>query len=148
FTTGDDDLDLAVLSTESNALLVFRGDGHGGFTLAFTTGAGNRPTGISVADVSRPGGGGPDGVQDLLIGNAYGDLLIVTGVGDGTFSPYRRADQRVSLAVAAPSESNQRTFFFSNRGSDQLAFQSAPSGTAVVAGPTVFQDRNAGILAP
>jgi hypothetical protein len=87
FTT-DDELDLAVLSTQGNTLLVFKGDGRGGFSRVFTTGAGNQPTGISVEDVSRPGGGGPDGLQDLLIGNAYGDLLIITGVRDGTFSPY------------------------------------------------------------
>src|SRR5262249_3132450 len=148
FTNGDDDLDLAVLSTENDTLLVFKGDGHGGFTRVFAAEAGNQPTGISVADVSGPGGGGPDGVQDLLVGNAYGDLLVVTGVGDGTFSLYRRADQWVSLAVAAPSDSSERTFFFSNRGSDRLTVESAESGAPVVADPTVFEDRSGGIQAP
>ena len=148
FITGDSNLDLAILSAESDTISIYRGNGRGGFTLVSTVGAGNQPTGLAVADVTGPGGGGPDGIPDLLVGNAYGDLLILAGHGDGTFSQYRRADQNVSLAVADSPTPGKKTFFFSDQGSDQLAFKPASAGTAAVAGPTVYQDRRAGINAP
>ena len=146
FVTGNSNLDLAVLSEASGTISIYLGDGHGGFTLAQTLNAGNQPTGLSVADVSRPGGGGPDGIADLLIGNQFGDLLILAGKGDGTFSQYRRADQGTSLAVAAMSN-GQNTFFFSDQGNDQLAYVSAAAGTKEATG-SVYQNRQAGIFAP
>jgi 6-phosphogluconolactonase (cycloisomerase 2 family) len=149
FTSGDDHLDLAILSDESDAITIYHGDGAGGFTRLFTISAGNEPTGLSVADVTRPGSGGPDGILDLLVGNAFGDLLILPGRGDGTFSDYQRADQTVSLVVADSAVSGQKTFFFSNQGQDELAYKSGVVvGTPTVANPTVYQDRNAGIQAP
>ena len=47
----------------------------------FTIAAGPDPTGMTVADVNG------DGKPDLLVGNAYGDLLVLLGNGDGTFQP-------------------------------------------------------------
>ena len=147
FITGDPNLDLAVLSGGSDDITIYRSDGHGGFTKIFTVNAGNHPTGLAVDDVSRPGGGGPDSIQDLLVGNAFGDLLILTGNGNGMFSQYVRANQNVSLAVAG-SATGQQTFFFSDKGNDQLAYKSAAAGTVTVADPTVFQTRSTGIQAP
>ena len=41
-----------------------------------------------------------NGKLDLLVGNDYGDLLMILGNGDGTFRPYQRAGRNVALAVA------------------------------------------------
>jgi len=148
FITGDNQLDLAVLSADSDTVTIYRNNGSGGFVPYFTIGAGNQPTGLAVADVSRPGGGGPDGIPDLLIGNAYGDLLILAGNGDGTFTQYRRVDQEVSLAVAASGGTDQPIFYFSDQENDQLAYVPASARAAKVGGPTVYQNRSAGIQAP
>ncbi len=146
FIVGDDRTHVAVLSTESARVSVYRNLGGGAFERITSYDAGNQPTGISIGDVSRPGGGGPDGIDDLLIGNRFGDLLILAGNGDGTFSPYRRVDQRVHLAVARGAQAN--TFYFSNEGSDRLASQSAARGAPAVAARSAYQDRDDGIEAP
>ncbi len=141
----DSDFSLAVLSKERGVISIYQPDGLGGFTLFFTIGAGNQPTGLSVADVTQPGGGGPDGVLDLLVGNIYGDLLVLPGNHDDTFGEYRRADQRVSLAVS--DAAGQRAFYFSNQGSDELAYQRTALDAKSVEG-NVYQARSAGIQAP
>lgn len=148
FISGDDGLDLAVLSKDGDSVSIYCSDGQGGFTLIDTAGAGNQPTGLSVADVTRPGGGGPDGIQDLLVGNAFGDLLILAGKGDGTFAEYRRVGQTVSLAVTSSPGTGQATFYFSDQGNDQLAYATAALGASMVANPTVFQNRGTGIESP
>jgi hypothetical protein len=149
FISGDDNLDLAVLDAATDTISIYRGDGSGNFTLiAPAYNAGNDPTGLAVADVSRPGGGGPDGIPDLLVSNSYGDLLILTGNGDGTFSQYERASQTVSLAASVSPTTGNSDFYFSNQGNDQLAYASAPSGAAMVTDATVYQNRSAGIQAP
>ena len=147
FIAGDPNLDLAILSKDTGIISIWRSDGLGGFTQIGTVDAGNQPTGLSVADVSQPGGGGPDGNLDLLVGNAFGDLLILTGDGQGHFAEYRRVDQAVSLAVAGTG-TDQRSFLFSDQGNDQLAYQLAAVGTSVIASPTIYQTRTAGIPAP
>ena len=61
------------------------------------------PTGLTVADVRH------DGKLDLLVGNAYGDVLVLLGNGDGTFQPYHEADQTMALAVADLTGTAPRT---------------------------------------
>lgn len=148
FITGVYNPDIAVLTKDDSTVSIFRTDGRGGLFPVSQVNAGNQPTGLSVADVTQPGGGGPDGIPDLLVGNANGDLLILAGNGDGSFSEYRRADQHVALAVTDTPGSDQVNFYFSNQGSDRLAYASAVPGTATVAGPTMYQNRDSGILAP
>src|SRR5262249_33629642 len=86
--------DLALLDEGGSQLCIFGGDGKAGFTRVFTTDAGNRPTGLSLADING------DGVPDLLVGNEFGDVLILLGDGDGTFKPYQRVERNIALAVA------------------------------------------------
>ena len=75
----DGNLDLAILDPLHDLVCIYLGDGHGHFTFKASYSAGNDPTGITVADVTRPGGGAPDGNLDLLIGNTYGDILVLPG---------------------------------------------------------------------
>jgi len=93
---GDGNLDLAVL--EGDQVVVYSGDGKGDFTETFAASAGLDPTGLTVQDVTGPAGGGPDGNLDLVIGNAFGDLLIYPGKGDGKFQTFQR-EPKVSLDV-------------------------------------------------
>ena len=117
-------------------MTVYRGDGKGGFLPdPFTIDAGPDPTGLTVADVNR------DGKPDLLVGNAYGDLLVLLGNGDGTFQPYRKADQDVALAVL-PNGSSTPDFIYADQGLDRVVVDYGGGQTNVLA------DRSSGLLAP
>ncbi len=97
--------------------------------------AGNDPTGLVVKDING------DGIPDLLVANSQGDLLIILGNGDGTFQPYQRADQTVSLAVGDFNSNGQPEFVLSNTSIDQLSIQYGETQSFV-------QGRSQGIQAP
>ena len=125
--------DTIVLS--ASGVTVYRGDGKGGFLPdPFTISAGPDPTGMTLADLSG------DGKLDLLVGDAYGDLLVLLGNGDGTFQPYRSADQNVALAVL-PNGSKTPDFIFADQKLDRVAVDYA-------SGQTILTDRTNGLLAP
>ena len=74
---------------------IYLGNGRGGFSAhRLHYNAGLDPTGLTVADLNG------DGNPDLLIGNEYGDVLVLAGQGNGTFRPLLDAGQNVALAVA------------------------------------------------
>ncbi len=127
-------LDMIVLSNQG--VSVYRGDGQGGFLPdPFTIPVGPEPTGMTLADVNH------DGKLDLLVGNAYGDLLVLLGNGNGTFQPYHNANQNVGLAVL-PSGSQTPDFVFADQSLDQVVVDSSQGQTSVLA------DRTSGLLAP
>ncbi len=98
--------------------------------------AGPDPTGLTIADING------DGIPDLLIGNAYGDLLVLQGNGDGTFRPYREANQGVALAVADLTGNGKPDFIYADQGLDRVVVQYGTSQTAVLA------DQSTGLLNP
>ena len=126
--------DLVLLGT--NRVTILLGDGHGGFQTPVSYDAGFEPSGLTVADING------DGIPDLLIGNVYGDLLILQGNGDGTFRPYRKADQSVALAVADLTGNGQPDFIYADQGLDRVVVQYGTSQT------TVLGDQATGLLAP
>ena len=91
---------------------------------------------MTIADING------DGIPDLLIGNAYGDLLILQGNGDGTFRPYREANQGVALAVADLTGNGKPDFIYADQGLDRVVVQYGTSQTAVLA------DQSTGLLNP
>ena len=133
--THDGLTDLVVLNQGSEDISIFLNDGKGGFITMPRVDAGNDPTGLAVRDVNR------DGIPDLLVSNAQGDLLIILGNGDGTFRPYHRADQSVSLALGDFSGNGQTEYVLSNTSIDQLSIQYAETQSFV-------QGRNDGLQAP
>ncbi len=133
--TRDGLTDLVVLNQGSDDISIFLNNGHGGFIAMPRVDAGNDPTGVAVRDVNG------DGVPDLLVSNAQGDLLIIVGDGDGTFKPYQRADQGVSLALGDFGGNGQTGYVLSNTSIDQLSVQYGETQSFV-------QGRSQGIEAP
>jgi streptogramin lyase len=120
----------------ASGVTVYRGDGKGGFLPdPFTIDAGPDPTGMTVADLNH------DGKPDVLVSNAFGDLLVLLGNGDGTFQPYYKADQQVALAVL-PNGSATPDFIYADQGLDNVVVDYSGGQTTTVA------DRSSGLLAP
>jgi hypothetical protein len=110
--TGNGVSDLAALT--AHGVSIYLGDGKGGFSKPVTYDAGPDPTGLTVADLNH------NGHADLLIGNAYGDVLILGNQGNGTFAPYREADQAVTLAVADLTGNGSKDVIFADQGLDRV----------------------------
>src|SRR5262249_24813219 len=108
----------------------------GGFTAMGSVSAGNAPTGLALADVNG------DGIPDLLVGNQFGDGLVLLGKGDGTFLPYQRTDRHVALAIADLTGDGKQEFIFADAGLDRVTVQYPQPGQ------TFTQDRSIGLLAP
>jgi hypothetical protein len=126
--------DMIVLSDQG--VSVYRGDSHGGFLPdPFTIPAGPEPTGMTFADVND------DGKLDLLVGNAYGDLLVLLGNGDGTFQPYHNVNQNVALADL-PNGSPTPDFVFADQGLDKVVVDYSGGKSKTLA------DQTGGLLAP
>jgi hypothetical protein len=94
------------------------------------------PTGISAADLDA------DGNLDLLMGNELGDVLILRGLGDGTFAPQRKAESEVALAVADLDGDGANDFVFGNATLDRVSVLKGDGSSSVLAG------RSDGLIAP
>ena len=83
--------DLAALDQQRGTITVLLGQTNGTFetlkSIDLPLGTSGVWTGLTVADVTRPGGGGLDGIPDLLLGDVFGDVLVLVGVGGGKFIP-------------------------------------------------------------
>lgn len=124
-----DHLDLVVLDGHQGTVATFLNDGSGGFREQLPAGetqrlaVGDRPTGLVLQDVTRPGGGGPDGRADLLVGNDFGDLLVLAGRGNGTFEPPPYSGRVARLAVEYLGGSDQPTVVVTNQEDNRVTVQ-------------------------
>jgi hypothetical protein len=116
--------DLALLGP--SGVTVMLGDGKGGFKTPVNYNVGAEPTGLTITDING------DGIPDLLVGNVYGDLLVLLGNGDGTFRPYRKADQSVALAVADLTGDGSKDVIFADHGLDRVVVDYGAGGTTVL----------------
>jgi hypothetical protein len=122
---GDGLPDLAVLNQDERTVTVLRGDGHGGFTPFFPTplSAGSRPTGLSVVDVDR------DGNLDLVVGNQFGDVLILRGDGQGRFEPPSFTGNRAPLDVRTLGPNGPSEVLVANQKQDSVLIRTAAPGS-------------------
>ena len=110
--------DLAVLT--ANGVSIYLGNGKGGFSPPVTYDAGTDPTGLTVADLLG------NGQLDLLVGNAYGDVLILVGNGDGTFRPFEPVKAAIALAVADLTGNGVPDFVFADQSLNQVTVVYGP----------------------
>jgi len=132
--TGDGASDLAVLS--SSGVSIYRSNGKGRFLPAITYAVPAEADGLTVADINR------DGKLDLLVGDAYGDVLVLLGQGNGTFLPYREANQAVELAVTDLTGNGSKDIIYADQGLDRVVVDYGGGQSAVLG------DRSQGILDP
>ena len=126
--------DVAVLGQDT--VSIYLGNGRGGFSAPVSYNAGLDPTGLTVADVNG------DGHPDLVIGNTFGDVLVLAGQGDGTFRPLLDTSRNIALAVADLNGDGKDDFVFTNQALDRVSVKFGG------ARPTVFQKRTDSLLAP
>ena len=137
--TGDGLDDLAVLT--ANGVSIYLANGKGGFLPPVTYDAGTDPTGLTVADLLG------NGQLDLLIGNAYGDVLILVGNGDGTFRPYEPVKAAIALAVADLTGNGAKDFVFADQSLNRVTVVYGSTGPGSTSS-SVIGNQATGVLAP
>jgi hypothetical protein len=131
---GDGVDDLAVLTADG--LSIYLGNGKSGFLPPTTYAVPSEADGLTVADLLG------NGKVDLLVGDAYGDVLVLMGNGDGTFQPYRQANQAVELAVADLTGKGSKDIIYADQGLDRVVVDYGAGHSAVLA------DQSTGLLEP
>jgi FG-GAP-like repeat len=131
--------DLAVLT--STGVSIYLGNGKGGFLPPVTYNAGVDPTGLTVADILG------NGKLDLLVGNVYGDVLILVGNGDGTFRPFEPVKDAVALAVADLTGNGVPDFVFADQSLNRVSVVYGTTSQEANS-PAVIGNQTTGVLAP
>jgi hypothetical protein len=118
-----DTADVVVLDSGTNEVGVYINDGKGGFRLSFRAGVGTNATGLSISDVNG------DGVPDLLVGDTFGDVLVLLGNGDGTFQPPPSlTGDRVPFAVEDLRDIGQPDVLLANQSANTVMIQAPTVG--------------------
>ena len=125
--------DVAVLGNDT--VSIYLGNGRGGFSAPVSYNAGLDPTGLTVADLEH------NGKLDLLIGNEYGDVLVLKGQGDGTFRPLLDLGNSVALAVADLTGNGTKDIIYASQNLDNVVVDYG-------GGQRVSVGASSGLLAP
>jgi hypothetical protein len=143
---GDGIPDLAILDQRADGtgqVETFRGDGHGGFTRQAAIAVGREPllaVGGLVVGVSAPqqyltvvrdvtDDPARRNLLDLAVGNAFGDILLLLGNGDGTFRPFQPPEPKpvagkIALAVAdLTGKPGETDFIFADPDQNRVTIQ-------------------------
>ena len=129
----DGNADLAVLGP--GGVTIWLSNGKGAFVPSATYDVGPDATGLSIADLNgkdRP---------DLVVGNSFGDVLVLVNEGNGVFKTPTIIDQRVALTVTHSSNGTP-TFIYSDQSRDRVVEQTGSQAPEIVA------DRTTGLLVP
>ncbi len=132
--TGNGLDDLAVLTAQG--VSIFLANGKGGFLAPTTYAVPADANGLTVADVLG------NGKLDLLVGDAYGDVLVLLGQGDGTFEPYHDANQSIELAVADLTGNGSKDIIYADQGLDRVVVDYGEGDSSVLA------NQSTGLLNP
>jgi FG-GAP-like repeat/FG-GAP repeat len=125
--------DVAVLGNDT--VSIYLGNGQGGFSMPVSYNAGLAPTGLTIANP------GHDGNLDLLVGNEYGDVLVLAGQRDGSLRPLLDAGQNVALAVADLTGRGTKDIIYASQNLDRVVVEYG-GGQSTLAGAS------SGVLAP
>src|SRR5262249_48207644 len=112
------------------------GDGKGGFLPPTTYAVPPEADGLTITDLLG------NAKLDLLVGDAYGDVLVLIGNGDGTFQPYHEANQAVELAVADLTGKGTKDIIYADQGLDRVVVDYGAGNSSVLA------DQSTGLLQP
>jgi hypothetical protein len=132
----DGHLDLAVLDADQHTITILRGDGHGNFQTTGQYDAGNLPDGLLIGDFDG------NGASDLIVGNQFGDVMSLTGHGNGTFDPFTRVGQRIAIAVGDVTGNGLQSWVVTDQTRDHLVMQVGGST------PSFAQGRANGVVSP
>jgi hypothetical protein len=132
--TGNGLDDLAVLTADG--VSIYLANGQGGFLPTTTYPVPSESDGLTVADVNH------DRKLDLLVGDAYGDVLVLLGNGNGTFAPYHDANQAVELAVTDLTGNGSKDIIYADQGLDRVVVDYGADNSAVLA------NQSTGLLEP
>ena len=132
--TGNGLDDLAVLT--ASGVSIYLANGQGGFLPPTTYAVPSESDGLTVADVTG------NGKLDLLVGDAYGDVLVLLGNGNGTFEPYHEANQAVELAVADLTGNGSKDIIYADQGLDRVVVDYGAGNS------TVLANQSTGLLDP
>src|SRR5262249_46376890 len=132
--TGNGLDDLAVLTADG--VSIYLGNGHGGFLTPTIYAVPPESDGLTIADVAG------NGKLELLVGDAYGDVLVLLGQGDGTFAPYHEANQAVELAVADLAGNGSDDIVYADQGLDRVVVDYGAGNS------TVLANQSTGLLQP
>ncbi len=126
--------DLAVLTT--SGVSIYLANGKGGFLPPTKYAVPSESDGLTLADVTR------NGKLDLLVGDAYGDVLVLLGNGNGTFAPYHEANQAVELAVTDLTGTGSKDIIYADQGLDRVVVDYGAGNSSVLA------NKSTGLLDP
>jgi hypothetical protein len=132
--TGNGIDDLAVLTTTD--VSIYLGNGKGGFLPPISYDVPPESDGLTVAGVTG------DGKLDLLVGDAYGDVLVLLGEGDGTFQPYHQANQSIELAVTDLTGNGSNDIIYADQRLDRVVVDYGTGNS------TVLANQSTGLLDP
>ena len=147
---GDTLPSVAILMEDLNQIWIYRNNGDGTFAQPNVINAGNAPTGLSVVGgQSRDGKPGPEAAPELLVGNAYGDILTLLYDGQGGFAPDRANLQHASLAVGSLASTGQQFAVVADQNSNQVSLYYLIPGTNQLSSPIAVNGTGAlPLLAP
>ncbi len=128
-------LDVATLGPDG--VTIWLQNAQGNFLPSKPYFAGLNPTGLTIADANG------DNVPDLVVGNAFGDVLVLQGVGDGTFEALVLANRSTFVAVGQQSAGPVLPVAVVSQSSDNIVIKNGLQSPS-----RLLADRTNGLLVP
>jgi hypothetical protein len=141
--------DIALLARDEEKLLLYTSRSNPTFAgpAATIDLAGNAPRSLLAIDCTGPGNA-PDGILDLVVGNDFGDVLVLQGQaaaggrGSGTFETVVRTERSVAIVVTDMDGDGVDDFVYGDKGLDRVTMSRSTTREQFQA------DQRAGVLGP